>query len=726
MKTLKYLFSSILSPLPTGEGLGVRLLGVRLHCLIVILFLFSCSRDDARQAPGDSVTTGRTIRREVTLQTVPMQPAQGAGITRATGDVVPLNEDESKIHSLTVLQFGGKDAGTLIKQTQVDVSKINATTGAFFFDFEELADGGNITVYLLANVDASNLAGITEGTTLDAFEASHLSVTALTEETMKANGLPMIASQSFDYTTGNPAPFALKNLLAKVSFQYGTIGYTYANVNLSARNLATAVPVRESAAGTSVQHPAGIDYTGSLALVDDFTYSGTETVCYLPENLAGQVAAITKDSERGGDNVPQGATYMSMNNVDLGGTRYSFYLGDGTPSDFNVQRNHQYTLTAKLRGVNAGDRRVKCETANCYIVTTAGTYSFDATKAGNDSNVSGITKPTNFGTATTARVIWQTGSSATDLVIDLASVKFEAGKVFFTTGTETEGNAVIGIFADSNEGAACLWSWHIWRLNGSAPGTVSCTKILASSSAETTYTMMDRNLGAFNNTPGDPGSKGLLYQWGRKDPFPGSDGWTNDEPSNIYNNVYMDGMILGYGYGKYDLPKTQGSIGYGVDYGIEWPGVFIYQGSNNDWTYPKNDNLWGTPWTTPGYDGYNANVGTKSIYDPCPMGYRVPPQDFANKAVSGSWNNGNAFMGIVASGSLWFPAAGYRNGSSSGVLLDASSYGHYWSSSPSYGTSNYGGSLNFNSDIVNARGSSVRAKGASVRCVSVQSVQSDL
>ncbi len=38
------------------------------------------------------------------------------------------------------------------------------------------------------------------------------------------------------------------------------------------------------------------------------------------------------------------------------------------------------------------------------------------------------------------------------------------------------------------------------------------------------YTLMDRNIGALNKTPGDRDSFGLAYQWGRKDPFPGSDG----------------------------------------------------------------------------------------------------------------------------------------------------------------------------------------------------------
>ncbi|WP_455591929.1 DUF5119 domain-containing protein [Bacteroides sp.] len=55
MKTLKYIFSSVLSPLPTGEGLGVR--------LFVTLFFFSCTENkdlQLREVP-DVPTTGRMV-----------------------------------------------------------------------------------------------------------------------------------------------------------------------------------------------------------------------------------------------------------------------------------------------------------------------------------------------------------------------------------------------------------------------------------------------------------------------------------------------------------------------------------------------------------------------------------------------------------------------------------------------------------------------------------------
>ena len=57
---------------------------------------------------------------------------------------------------------------------------------------------------------------------------------------------------------------------------------------------------------------------------------------------------------------------------------------------------------------------------------------------------------------------------------------------------------------------AILWSWHIWYPEAEVAGLNS----------KTGYEVMNMNLGAMHNTPGDVGSYGLLYQWGRKDPFP--------------------------------------------------------------------------------------------------------------------------------------------------------------------------------------------------------------
>ena len=53
-----------------------------------------------------------------------------------------------------------------------------------------------------------------------------------------------------------------------------------------------------------------------------------------------------------------------------------------------------------------------------------------------------------------------------------------------------------------------LWSWHIWVTN--RPITTSEGNNLQ---------WMDRNLGALSNEIGDVANRGMLYKWGRKEPF---------------------------------------------------------------------------------------------------------------------------------------------------------------------------------------------------------------
>lgn len=135
-------------------------------------------------------------------------------------------------------------------------------------------------------------------------------------------------------------------------------------------------------------------------------------------------------------------------------------------------------------------------TSNCYLVTAAGNYSFDATVRGNGATTEGLDAPTAIA-GTSAAVVWQ---SAPGLI---SGVTLADGRISFKIAGP--GNAVIAV-----KDGAILWSWHIWYPEAEVAGLNS----------KTGYEVMNMNLGAMHNTAGDVGSYGLLYQWGRKDPFP--------------------------------------------------------------------------------------------------------------------------------------------------------------------------------------------------------------
>ena len=373
--------------------------------------------------------------------------------------------------------------------------------------------------------------------------------------------------------------------------------------------------------------------------------------------------------------------------------------------------------------------------ANCYIIGDANVYTLDATKKGNgqvvdlpsgydaDANpataIPASASDVNITNATTAEVLWETtnvqAAPAAGAVVKDVKLSDDGKTVFFTT-TATEGNAVIVV----KNGSTVLWSWHIWRTNATI-GAKTLKPIVAAngttfadgSTTISTLKVMDRNLGALSATAQDPLSAGLVYQWGRPVPFPGSYNLTSG------NTVFMGTVGT--------TPTTSAGSASLTPSEAEAHPEFYYTGAsanNYDWC-GRNDNLWGTPLTTTvtvnngtADNNFNANAGQKTIYDPCPKGWRMAPAyAFANASnnTRGAFNQGGDFD-IVTDGELWIPASGLRDGSD-GTPYNVGTDGYNWSSSPNATSATRGSYLYFNSSSVNPANSYYRTGGYPGRCV---------
>ena len=217
-----------------------------------------------------------------------------------------------------------------------------------------------------------------------------------------------------------------------------------------------------------------------------------------------------------------------------------------------------------------------------------------------------------------ARVLWETGKNRGAIV---KSAEYTAGRIVFRTGL-TYGNAVIGLFDASGN---CIWSWHIWSQNYDPAATAQ------------TYTsgavFMDRNLGALETDYTQPASRGLYYQWGRKDPFP--------YPA-LATNAYIPAPTVyaaGFEYAESD-PRNSGTESPYDVMTLEWAaahpttymdGVSFEDWeewtSVSDWLYIHHPNLWGNATAN---NSTSVRGGDTSVYDPCPPGWKVPgAEDFA-------------------------------------------------------------------------------------------------
>lgn len=220
-------------------------------------------------------------------------------------------------------------------------------------------------------------------------------------------------------------------------------------------------------------------------------------------------------------------------------------------------------------------------TANCYIVSKSGWYFFNAGVKGNSSE--------RIEGAESAVVLWETlgtgttpdrGSIVTECLYDKTSGTLS----FYARGID--GNAVVAVRDIENR---ILWSWHIW----------SCMDFDPNGTAQVYYnnagTMMDRNLGATSAVLGKAVTLGLVYQWGRKDPFPGASGRTSE---NQAATAVCDGCSWSCVTDAAERAELATA---------DPMKLFM----------PKNFNGWSKD------NAMSWDTLQKSVYDPCPPGWRV-------------------------------------------------------------------------------------------------------
>ncbi len=361
-------------------------------------------------------------------------------------------------------------------------------------------------------------------------------------------------------------------------------------------------------------------------------------------------------------------------------------------------------------------------TANCYVLYDEGDYHFDGTVKGNGAVSSDIPVSATGIATETASLVWE---SVKGLVTE---VSFDGIDVHFHYDG-SKGNAVI---AALDKDGNIAWSWHIW-----APEE-KLTSVTAKSDVE----VCNLNLGALCAELGENGDTkcyGLLYQWGRKDPFPSAPTRTGDTGTvgyPIYNAAGEQISITNSSWYSVDDNTLENAIAHPT---VCFSNYAQYAtGVSRDWlkAEEKNDHLW---------------AEEKTIFDPCPAGYKVPNHKaFTYFTTTGGYTTSYTDFDVadidgdgtitaadytygwhfnVKEGSLFFPAAARYDGSYAMLYGSKSGlWGNYWSCTPatedssSYyqeGTANVIVAFSHESDYdtVSAIATGSKADAYSVRCV---------
>ena len=246
--------------------------------------------------------------------------------------------------------------------------------------------------------------------------------------------------------------------------------------------------------------------------------------------------------------------------------------------------------------------------------------------------------------------------------------------------TGTAGNAVVAI---KDAGGNILWSFHIWA--GEAYD-VPC-----STGEGGEYILMDRNIGATSLLDRSQSSEetvrnsfGMFYQWGRKDPFPRvlsrSGRVTSYRAENaMSNSVTRDDKSIGNICWSVRNPEKR---------------IWLDNGSGCNWLMSYINELWGFPYAATDPErivAENSTVsGVKTVYDPCPEGYRIADIKhlYGLLSLNGSTLSGrDSYYGYhfrTGSGetTIFMPAAGYVSSKfeDATALCYETYWGMYWTS----------------------------------------------
>ena len=496
------------------------------------------------------------------------------------------------------------------------------------------------------------------------------------------NGVPVIQSPDGSYDMR----LMLKRLATRltVTWDYKVAGYKLKQLLIQSVPMNYAIVDKPESDGT---FPSIVSQFTTLEVpVADADAAHGSYSCWVPANVRGESAAATTETQRTKANAPVGSTFfnfVAVNDVDTKKKLdYRVYIGSGASTDFNMYRNKDYAYTVNFAhvGIPTSDNRVTyidpipasenndnfVPTANSFMVEPGGAFCFDPFAYQQQGATITNTTLKSWCNSTSGiksvRVLWQTRengdvgdpvlgivNSATDH-INIVDIKNADGTVFTgpaydinqcriycrVASNTTGGNGAIVAYDGENGNGNILWSWHLW-VTDYAPEHTGNVQVLSPVNKRKlrfiygnsdVLPVMDRNLGAMvgyvDMAPTSyrdmSKANGLHYQWGRKDPFPSS--YTEKEiemidnknsstpPEGMQNRYGADGIAYVVNDGKMDLTNLRGVC--------QNPTVFyakrgqiaggITTGIGPEWTTEMGSAVWGD---------------TKTVWDPCPAGWRV-------------------------------------------------------------------------------------------------------
>lgn len=513
--------------------------------------------------------------------------------------------------------------------------------------------GGNVDIYAIH----------TDGTLTEAFPTSAITHTVAADQTAGAdyyNSDLLYAVNRDVAKTTNAVPVTFYHMLSKVriAIMPGTPETDLTGATVRIVGTKTAADFTPSKTADITQQTTRAAMVAASGTAADITVSNEVSADFTGANVKYNDAMVVPQTVAGG------TAFISVtlaNNTVLtwspaaaltleSGKRYTYLV--------TVTRRELSVSTIVTDWENATENIELMGEANSYMVEPYGNAILIPIARANqatDSRYNLGADATWLGGVTadnyTVELVWGDTPVRTGGVIKKMEAKKVFGKGYIYVEPGMAGNAVICI----KVGGVIKWSWHIWVTE----------PVTYATDTETGLTWMDRNLGAAGTAYDTNGQNGLYYQWGRKDAFPGSDG--TDKIRMYYTQSFGDIAHNANPTGNYTelYDMVQNPQNFATNSSSYYGSLNVAEETNDSW---------------------GSISGKKTIYDPCPPGWKVPLSAWGSSGWRSGWgafaNNGRIFNGVNSTANLghFYPITGRRNGAGE-IEVNVINWGCYWSAS---------------------------------------------